>query len=78
MFNELDSDPNDDEMFLNEDEFADIKQSKLKKKEKLFNSSDPILSATENVHVIFKRPFLHLHHQSDFGMSDLSQLTWSC
>ena len=70
MLNELNADPNDDEMFLNEDEVTEMKRNKLRKLEKLSNmtmESDPMISASENVHVVFKRQIHHQHLQSDFG-----------
>ena len=71
MLNELnDADPNDDEMFLNEDEVAELKRNKFRKLEKLFNMTmerEPKVSSSENVHVIFKRHIHHQHHQSDFS-----------
>ena len=73
MLNELNADPNDDEMFLNEDEVAEMKRNKLRKLEKLANMtepSEPHMSASENVHVIFKRNIEHQHQQTDFGIYD--------
>lgn len=85
MLNELQADPNDDEMFLNEDEVAEMRRSKLRKFEKLANSTaheqhhlpndaqQP--SATENIHVIFKRSVEqhqpHNQQHSDFGILHL-------
>ena len=70
MLNELNADPNDDEMFLNEDEVAEMKRNKLRKLEKLSNITEPSdlhTSASENVHFIFKRNVEHQHQQTDFG-----------
>lgn len=83
MLNELQADPNDDEMFLNEDEVAEMRRSKLRKFEKLANSTaneqyhlpndaqEPS-SATESIHVIFKRSVEqhqpHNQQHSDFGI----------
>ena len=84
MLNELQADPDDDEMFLNEDEMAEMRRSKVRKLEKLANAtdneqlqqqhpSDALLSgANGNIHVIFKRSIeqheQHNQQQPDFGM----------
>lgn len=73
MLNELSADPNDDEMFLNEDEIADMKRNKLRKLEKLTNATatqdtEPVhLSTSQNVHVIFKRQIHDAHLPTDFA-----------
>lgn len=74
MLNELDVDPNDDEMFLNEDDISEMKRNnrkKVRRKRKFVNNTQTLdepmwSSASENVHVIFKRP-VHSTHLSDFG-----------
>lgn len=68
--NELNADPDDDEMFLNEDEIAEMKKTRVRKLEKLANATNDgegHLSSSENVHVIFKRSVDHQHPQGDFG-----------
>ena len=71
MLNELQSDPDDDEMFLNEDDAAEMKQSKRRKIEKMANQTK-LNFASENVHVIYKRS-VHTHEpdarHSDFGLN---------
>lgn len=81
--NELDVDPNDDEMFLNEDDFDEMKQNKRRRKvrtkRKLANltevSEDDMFSASNNVHVVFKRQAMNTNqHNSDFGEAYLNDV----
>ncbi|XP_017482058.1 PREDICTED: A disintegrin and metalloproteinase with thrombospondin motifs 1-like [Rhagoletis zephyria] len=85
MLNELQADPDDDEMFLNEDEMAEMRRSKVRKLEKLANAtdneqlqqqhpSDALLSgANGNIHVIFKRS-IEQHEQHNQQQPDFAEL----
>lgn len=75
QINELSDDPNDDEMFLNDDEAVELKRDKIRKRRLLANTTTTTTTAggtlgvrsSENVHIIYKRAVQDHHHLTDFG-----------
>lgn len=74
QINELSDDPNDDEMFLNDDEAVELKRDKIRKRRLLANTTTTTTAggtlgvrSSENVHIIYKRAVQDHHHLTDFG-----------
>lgn len=72
QINELSDDPNDDEMFLNDDEAIELKRDKIRKRKQLANVTNTTnghlgVRLSENVHIIYKRAVSDHPHLTDFG-----------